>query len=600
MKQMKPVSKDQGNHIIRSTFYACLIAFILDSLACAVGSLVDGIVIGQSLGVDSMAAFGLVSPLMIVFSLFGALISAGARNRFTRLVGGGELERARGVFTLSVLLSVGLAALLMLGILLFSRQIAMALGATGNAAQLLEKTQAYLIGIAIGLPAINGMRILNAYMTLDNHRSLQVIASVVLSVTDILLDLAVVYVWHGDTFEMGLATSISYYLACLVLLTHFSRKQRLVAFRFRRLRWKEAGVIVWKGMPMAISRVSNTARSIFMNHLLAGAGSAGCIAAYSVHRQADAFLNPVTIGMADTVAMMTGILMGEENRPMLKRLLKTSVRATFFITLTVAAVFYLLAGVFAALFLKGDAEALRYGTRAAQLYAVGMPLYGINIIYENYVQSVGKTRTATLLGFLREAGFLMLSAQLLLPLVGADAAWVAFPVTQLLVFAASSGIICLIRKQEQLTGGDLWDRIAVLPNDFDVPEHDRMDQSITTMAQVAALSRQVWQFCTEHGCDARRRYLLSLSVEEMAGNVIEHGFTKDRKQHSVDVRILKKGEDYIIRIRDNCVIFDPLQRLQLYSPKDPAHHMGLRMIIGTAKDVQYTSVLKLNNLVLRV
>lgn len=58
--------------------------------------------------------------------------------------------------------------------------------------------------------------------------------------------------------------------------------------------------------------------------------------------------------------------------------------------------------------------------------------------------------------------------------------------------------------------------------------------------------------------------------------------------------------DLLVRIRDNCVIFDPLQRLQLYSPDDPAHHIGLRMIVGTAKDVQYTSVLKLNNLVLRL
>ena len=556
--------------------------------------------IGQYLGVDSMAAFGLVSPLMIVFSLFGALISAGARNRFTRLVGGGELERARGVFTLSVLLSVGLAALLMLGILLFSRQIAAALGATGNAASLLEKTRAYLMGIAVGLPAMNGMRILNAYMTLDNHRRLPVIASIVLSATDVLLDLAVVYLWHGNTFEMGLATSVSYYLTCLVLLTHFRRKQRLVAFRFRQLRWKEAGTILWKGLPMAVSRISNTVRSIFMNHLLAGVGSAGCIAAYSVHRQADTFLNPLTIGMADTVAIMTGILMGEEDRPMIKRLLKTSVRATFFVTLTAAAVFYLFSGVFASLFLKGDPEALVFGTRAARLYAVGMPFYGINIIYENYIQSVGRTKTAMLLGFLREAGFLMLSAQLLLPFVGADAAWVAFPVTQLLVFGITAIVISLARRKAQITGGDLWDRVSVLPKAFDVPEEDRMDQSITTMEQVAALSQQVWQFCDEHGCDSRRRYLMSLSVEEMAGNVIEHGFTKDKKRHSVDVRILKKGEDYIVRIRDNCVIFDPLQRLQLYSPDDPTHHMGLRMIVGTAKDVQYTSVLKLNNLVLRV
>ena len=30
------------------------------------------------------------------------------------------------------------------------------------------------------------------------------------------------------------------------------------------------------------------------------------------------------------------------------------------------------------------------------------------------------------------------------------------------------------------------------------------------------------------------------------------------------------------------------------------HHIGLQMAIGSAKDVQYTTMLKLNNLVLRV
>ena len=53
-------------------------------------------------------------------------------------------------------------------------------------------------------------------------------------------------------------------------------------------------------------------------------------------------------------------------------------------------------------------------------------------------------------------------------------------------------------------------------------------------------------------------------------------------------------------MRDDCVFFDPLKRLQLYSPDDPLHHVGLRMIIKTASSVQYTSILKLNNLVVKI
>ena len=48
---------DKGNRIIRNTFTANMIAFILSSLTSSVGSLIDGVVIGQFLGVDAMAAF---------------------------------------------------------------------------------------------------------------------------------------------------------------------------------------------------------------------------------------------------------------------------------------------------------------------------------------------------------------------------------------------------------------------------------------------------------------------------------------------------------------------------------------------------------------
>ena len=59
--------------IIRNTFYIQLTAFILLSLSSSVGSMIDGVVIGQFLGVDSIAAFGIINPLMIAFSIIGAV-----------------------------------------------------------------------------------------------------------------------------------------------------------------------------------------------------------------------------------------------------------------------------------------------------------------------------------------------------------------------------------------------------------------------------------------------------------------------------------------------------------------------------------------------
>lgn len=588
------------NRIIRNTFYAQLLAYIVASLASTIGHLVDGIVIGRCLGVDSMAAFGVVSPLMVAFALTGAVFSSGARNRFTKLVGGGRIKEAQGVFSLALLMAVGIATLLMLVILPTATPFTRFLGASKNAANLLPKARAYLIGIAFGLPAMNAMRILNAFMPIDNDRNLPVIASIALTVSDIILDLIVVFVLHGDTFEMGLATSISYYIAVAVLLTHFKKKDAILKLSFREIPWKEFRGVVTHGLPMCVCRLGNTIRSTFMNHLLSIIASSAAIAAYSVHRQTDDFLCCLTIGMADTVAMLAGVLYGEEDRPMLKRLLKTSVRATLMLTVGIAALAWFAAPWFASLYIVNDPEALSMSIRAVRAYALGMPFYGLSLIYFNYFQGVEKSKLSSIAGFLSESGFLMLSAGVLSRWWGADAVWNALPVTQVLMFIFYAFVVVFESRRMGIEHSPIMDRVLMLPADFDVKESDRMDKSITQMTEVLDLTGAVWQFCAEHGCDADRQYLMALSVEEMAGNVIQHGFSHDKKPHSIDVRILKKGEDYIVRIRDDCLIFDPVKQVQLFSPDDKIHHIGLRMITSAAKEVRYTCVLKLNNLLIRV
>ena len=80
----------QQSRIIRNTFYAQYAAFVVASLTQTIGPIVDGVIIGRYLGVDAMAAFGIISPLMIIFSLAGAVASSGARSRFTAFMGQGK------------------------------------------------------------------------------------------------------------------------------------------------------------------------------------------------------------------------------------------------------------------------------------------------------------------------------------------------------------------------------------------------------------------------------------------------------------------------------------------------------------------------------
>ena len=127
-----------------------------------------------------------------------------------------------------------------------------------------------------------------------------------------------------------------------------------------------------------------------------------------------------------------------------------------------------------------------------------------------------------------------------------------------------------------------------------------MDLSVCTTEEVLQVSRQVQAFCLERGVSRRGSYLAGLALEEMAGNVVEHGFTKDRKAHSVDIRVSHKKGGVILRIRDDCVPFDPGERRAMAESEDPAKNIGIRMIYQIARDIQYQNILGMNALTIRL
>ena len=112
-------------------------------------------------------------------------------------------------------------------------------------------------------------------------------------------------------------------------------------------------------------------------------------------------------------------------------------------------------------------------------------------------------------------------------------------------------------------------------------------------------SEQAVAFCLRHGQGETSSSLIGLCIEEIVCNIIRYGFS-DRKDHSVDVRLVIQGETRVLRIRDNCARFDPIHYLELHRHDEPMAHMGIRMVMAAAKDVSYLNTFGLNNLTLRV
>ena len=86
----------------------------------------------------------------------------------------------------------------------------------------------------------------------------------------------------------------------------------------------------------------------------------------------------------------------------------------------------------------------------------------------------------------------------------------------------------------------------------------------------------------------------------MVVNVIDHGFTKDKKNHSVGVRVVCKNDEVILRIKDDCVPFDPAERNHLTEGGDAVSNIGIRMVYSIANEIKYQNLFGLNVLTIRI
>ena len=82
------------------------------------------------------------------------------------------------------------------------------------------------------------------------------------------------------------------------------------------------------------------------------------------------------------------------------------------------------------------------------------------------------------------------------------------------------------------------DAFSYLPRDFGAKESECCEFTVRSGEEAVEASNRAESFCLSHGESGRNSKLIALCIEEMTVNIVEHGFTKDKKNHNIDVRLL--------------------------------------------------------------
>ena len=346
----------KNDYIISKMFRGSLLVMILSTITATLGMLVDGIIIGNCLGVDAMAAYGIVSPVFIVSAAVAGIFSAGCQTLCASRMGSGKMKEANGIFSLTCVLGVLVSILLIVLMVPFANPLGTALGASGSAANLLPMVRGYIIGLAIGFPGMILTGSLQPIMQLDGDPSRAFTSVIVMTVVNIACDLVNVFVVHGGMFGMAIATTVSYYAGVVVLWLHFSKKEAFYSFSLKELPWKESGDLIFIGLPTAVSRVCGTLRTLILNRILLHIAGSVAIAAFSVQSNMNNLFGGVGAGVGMATLLIAGVVVGERDRTSTKGLLKTSLKFGFPLVTACALILFIGAPAFVRMYVSPETE----------------------------------------------------------------------------------------------------------------------------------------------------------------------------------------------------------------------------------------------------
>jgi putative MATE family efflux protein len=272
-------NNDALDDAIVPTFFKYLIPSVLGLMAMTTASLVDGIFIGNYVGVTALAAVNLIIPITSLLFGVGLMLSIGGSVRAGKYLGEKDRAAASSIFskTLMAVAIYGTVAIL-LG-LAFEEQLFTGLGA---GKELFPVMSEYYRIIMPFLFAELIVIVLYFFIRLDGSPNLAATALAIGAVVNIVLDYLFIAVYGWGLTGAAIATGLSQVLPLLVMMIYFLRPDRSIHFNVRQKNWKEIFHAAYNGISEFINEISGAIITFILNWMLIQRAGVNGVAAITV------------------------------------------------------------------------------------------------------------------------------------------------------------------------------------------------------------------------------------------------------------------------------------------------------------------------------
>ena len=577
--------------VVKKLFRSTLVVQILSAVMAVLGMVLNNAITGIFLGNESFVALGFAQPMALIFSGTASVFSMGISVLCGKTNGTGNKDGTNRVFSQCVTFALVVGAIITGAVFLGAEPIAALLGSSG---EYLPQTTAYLRGVAPCSIAIILVVGLLPIMQIDGDRGRAVKAVIAATLVNVAISLANGLALHWGLFGMAVALTLGYFTGAAVILLHFRGNKGMFRLKLGSMSKSVIGEMLGYGLPNGLQQICRSVLGICMNLIVKSVADPSMVGVLTAINTAALLCMAFGTGIGQSTSVIVSVLSGEKDVESMRHLLRNSLRTAVRINAVLSVIMFAVAPFIMHVFLRKNPDLLDTATLGFRLYCLSIVVYALNVTIRSYYQAMHMVRLTYPYVLLDNLLGTAVSAFVLSRFFGTTGIWLSFLAGEVITLA-----VFLVIAMHNPHGTTFLEKLMRVPEDFTAGIRAISAWSCASASDIRTATDGIQKFCVDNGGLERVCILLPLAAEEMCMNILQYGFA-DGEHHSIDIKAMRLDEGWLLRIRDDCDLFDPVHYLEAEDDADPYTHMGIRMIDELSCRMEYVSTLKMNNLLIEI
>lgn len=378
-----------GTEPIGKLLFKLAVPSVIAQLVNMLYNIVDRIYIGHIPGSGSLAltGVGVCLPIIMVVSAFAALVGSGGAPRASIFMGKDDIDSAEkilgGCFTVQIIISAILTAIL----LLFSRSMLLAFGASENT---IDYAVDYMSIYAVGTIFVQMTLGMNMFITAQGFSRTSMLTVTIGAVCNIILDPILIFVFGMGVKGAALATIISQAVSCGWVLAFLTGNKTFLKIKKENLKPVPSIVLpcLALGLSTFVMQSSESVISVCFNSSLLKYGGDLAVGAMTILTSTMQFAMLPLQGIGQGAQPIMSYNYGAKNVGRMKKTFKLHLAISLIYSTAFWLLVQLFPGTFAGIF-SSDPTLVSFTAGALRIYCGAMFLFGIQLACQMTFVAIG-------------------------------------------------------------------------------------------------------------------------------------------------------------------------------------------------------------------